>query len=748
MKNLILTLFILIPCFFSFSQKSAYTTDKFSTKKINNTNCQTEVDFEIILNHDGYWIGYINNTNPYFPIDASTMTWQITTPYSSYAPISVPSTSTSFNFALRFGFTWETCKLYIIKLSYIDNCSGKLISKEKRIHYHPQLDPRSLPSFNTLNNMNGINSFRSAGVKYVKAGSIVTIQNSTLKFEGENSGIIIEPRGRLVLINSTIEGMCNSSIWNGIVVKGNPLMSVNLFDQGSLYIANGSVIKNAKKAIQVKDGGIVHAYNSNFINNEIALEATDRGDATINFTECHFETNDDILFDKMRCFTYLKNSKVEFLYGNNFVNKQTSLNDIRDYRTGIISFYSFLSVGHVPVTSNPNIFKNLYKGIDNYGSNSLPNSLEIKRSKFINVNKCISSSGSNGDIIAKNEFEITDTLGNGITNFAVGWGVHSNRCVNHIITENKFKGANFSYGIINSQIGSIPQNLLFTINNGATGNLYLNTFKNTYVAIQVQGPNMQTQISCNDFTKNNLFAINVEHYRHNNVNYIGRQADIGNCSKLAGNIFDYSIGLNCLSLNQYRHIKLNNTAPLNYIDVMHSISPCVDSNVIFPNLTTKCRIYPTPNKCKPLQALSNKPFVNQYSSRQNETDLETVLLNEENLPNNDIFKAYKGNYLLDLYVAPLSSEKEKPSTISNKKDNISVFPNPSSSGSFTISIKNQPINKNTQLEVIDLSGKILLHQKLMSNVHKLNISKLSKGIYFIRVFNEEKNIKISTIVYK
>ena len=64
-------------------------------------------------------------------------------------------------------------------------------------------------------------------------------------------------------------------------------------------------------------------------------------------------------------------------------------------------------------------------------------------------------------------------------------------------------------------------------------------------------------------------------------------------------------------------------------------------------------------------------------------------------------------------------------------DGISIFPNPTSS---SISIKN--IRKTTAYKIFNLSGKIILSGEAME-LNEINISGLSKGIYFIELQSED-----------
>jgi len=76
--------------------------------------------------------------------------------------------------------------------------------------------------------------------------------------------------------------------------------------------------------------------------------------------------------------------------------------------------------------------------------------------------------------------------------------------------------------------------------------------------------------------------------------------------------------------------------------------------------------------------------------------------------------------------SPLSVEE-------NESNKISIFPNPASS---TVTIQNKLLQKITKIEIIDLSGKIVLQQD--DNTNLINIEKLASGVYIMQVSLEEQ----------
>lgn len=731
----------------------------------------TTVDFDIV-DINGSWNGHISNNNTTFPIEASTMSWQITTPDTSYLPVTVPSNQTSFDFASELGFTWKQCGQYTITLSYLNKCSNQIISKTKKIRYSPTLNPSTnQTSYNLTSSTGTTQTFNTS--KIIKSGHTVIIKNSTLNFEGENTIIDIEPGAMLILDNSTIQGMCGSK-WGGILVSGDKSTTVNPANQGRLTIRNGSIIKNAKTAIEVVDGGIVHALNSNLINNEIAVHASNRKNAQIEFIKCNFKTDDAILFKKMKYFIQLDNTNALFS-GNTFINHQTSITNTKDYGIGIVSYYSNLEVlpyinNSGPINPNnplansiPNTFKNLYKGIDHYGNNGSNSSLYIKKNVFDNIAKCISSSKSTGDRITLNEFNIADvisysgSLGNSKTS---GWGVYANSCNNHIIDENIFNGASYSYGIINSHIGHAIQNLP-TINSGGSGKLYLNDFNNMLFAIQTQGPNTYTEISCNNFLDNNQYGINIESITKNGNIYNGQLGNQGHCStgEGAGNSFDLNASfiLKCFINRKYRHIKLNGSLPFTYTDAIGLGSACTDPNVttqtyggcsVPTNLENPCPSLSTSVTPSKNKAANKKLTSFEIALLNNNLDLAESLLDKNKTENLDIFNAYKEGALLDLKITPLTLHEEEIVFNEINSDVINVYPNPTINGHFNISFKNQNVDDNLRVDIFDIQGKRIFQSSLRNNNKNIDISKHPKGFYILKIHNKKEVINYSKLIYK
>ena len=68
-----------------------------------------------------------------------------------------------------------------------------------------------------------------------------------------------------------------------------------------------------------------------------------------------------------------------------------------------------------------------------------------------------------------------------------------------------------------------------------------------------------------------------------------------------------------------------------------------------------------------------------------------------------------------------------------KSQNISVYPNPASSG-----VLNVLVSENAIFELLDMNGKTIISQSVNANVkQEINVDNLANGVYSIRIQNDE-----------
>ncbi|MCB2220255.1 MAG: T9SS type A sorting domain-containing protein [Bacteroidetes bacterium] len=73
---------------------------------------------------------------------------------------------------------------------------------------------------------------------------------------------------------------------------------------------------------------------------------------------------------------------------------------------------------------------------------------------------------------------------------------------------------------------------------------------------------------------------------------------------------------------------------------------------------------------------------------------------------------------------------------------VSIYPNPASN---IVSLVSQPGIEVISLEILDIQGKVVMHQLIMKNEQSYNISHLPKGLYFIRI-HTSKGIEVKKLV--
>ena len=77
-----------------------------------------------------------------------------------------------------------------------------------------------------------------------------------------------------------------------------------------------------------------------------------------------------------------------------------------------------------------------------------------------------------------------------------------------------------------------------------------------------------------------------------------------------------------------------------------------------------------------------------------------------------------------------------------KLSDVEIYPNPTS-GLITIDLHNNKVNK---LEIFDVVGKLQYSKMKVNNITKLNLAKLNKGIYFIKLVNKDNSSVYKIIV--
>ncbi|MGQ0829722.1 MAG: T9SS type A sorting domain-containing protein [Bacteroidota bacterium] len=87
------------------------------------------------------------------------------------------------------------------------------------------------------------------------------------------------------------------------------------------------------------------------------------------------------------------------------------------------------------------------------------------------------------------------------------------------------------------------------------------------------------------------------------------------------------------------------------------------------------------------------------------------------------------------------------SIIDLNKSLITLYPNPNN-GIFKLSIDNVNLDRYNSVLIYDMSGKFIQQEELTNETSIIDISTKPRGIYFIKVMDEDREIKIDKIVYQ
>ncbi|MGE4589854.1 MAG: T9SS type A sorting domain-containing protein [Acidaminococcaceae bacterium] len=245
-----------------------------------------------------------------------------------------------------------------------------------------------------------------------------------------NAVVVVEEGAILEVDNGVIANKCGQP-WQGIQIQGNssthqwPDANGN-YQQGKLVL-NNATIENAIVAVDLwkdgdysKTGGIVHATNSNFINNVRAVHALqyrnfhpvnyDEMAYNASFTNCTFEINADYPGHE----TFFKHVDLSQVNGLRFNGCDFSLSpdaqNVSDYNQAIASYSAGFRVD-APCNNNVqpcssydhSTFNDFRVGIYAAAMNS-PYTYYINRAKFNGNTIGVLSNNVNNAIILNSEF--------------------------------------------------------------------------------------------------------------------------------------------------------------------------------------------------------------------------------------------------------------------------------------------------------------------------------------------------------
>ena len=444
---------------------------------------------------------------------------------------------------------------------------------------------------------NGFNK-KVNGQIIVPQGTSLNIVSSVLQFINMNSGIIVEPGGKLIIDNSVLtnlEGNCSDGMWQGIEVWGDSDAHQYLingeYQQGYVELKNGATIENAVCALELwnpgymtSTGGIVSAANAVFRNNAKAVHALHYSnhnpisgretDYNAVFTRCEFVVDDDYLGGEDNVFyTHIDLDHVRgFKFRACDFSLETSSDNISHRANGIAGKEAGFSVIGICNNSTeypctlfkPSTFSGFFAAINavSNGSKSAP-AITVSRSDFSNNDFGVYMRKLSNSTIVFCNFDVKRQ-----DDWSCGAGIFSDDVFNFIIEENTLKKENDfngdAYGIIIK-------------NSRGQNQIYRNTLNNLYCGNLAQGINTVQGNSLNylglEYRCNTNRGNDIDFYvlKENGV-VSGIQSLQGSSTAAAGNTFSrngyhfYNGGDHTVSYYYDCTHAFNNETPLIYND--------------------------------------------------------------------------------------------------------------------------------------------------------------------------------------
>lgn len=586
------------------------------------------------------------------------------------------------------------------------------------ISVRAQVPPTTITNYVEYNS-----STAAAGDIIIEWGAELTI-TGTLQV-APNSSIVIRPGGKLIIDGGKVTSMGSGQMWQGIQVLGNASQSMSPYKQGVLETKNNAVIENAVCAVKVWNGinantagGIVHAKNTTFRNNQEALNfapymgfcAID--DPYIAMTHFHYCTfildNNNYLASQNRSFSrhvYLSGvSGITFL-SCAFKNESTTYTSTSSLRgKGIVANNNamFTVKGEPwkfkpnpwpadPIITDPILepfpggaisiepgislinyasFNGLYMGID--VTNSM---ITVDYAKFDNTYNGIWAYRCNHATIQRSRYTVP---------FAYSVrGIYLNECNYYHIEQNTFTGLSNT-----SQTGLVSYGI-YVANSGTNNNLiFRNTFSKMGYSLYVSGNNGTNEVNGTglQFRCNTFNDCRYGVYIGNNATVAAQQgkSSEGADNKFSGNLYDIRANTQYILL-YYHSSTATNTIPVNYT-----------GNVFLSGNATA-------SSCS--STVVSTSAVSPEASVTGEA--RSSMAQEDEL-------------LVDVYPNPVRN---------NINVNLSELP-----------------EGPAQIEFFDMMGR-KVHSEALSNNHTvISLDKLSDGMYFYRITSGSRVIAKDKIV--
>ncbi|MCC7225016.1 MAG: right-handed parallel beta-helix repeat-containing protein [Chitinophagales bacterium] len=347
------------------------------------------------------------------------------------------------------------------------------------------------------------------GEVVVETGATLTINDISVAFMGEYSGITVKKGGKLFVNNAVLYAqhcdvgadLADYPHWRGIAVEGNTSGVLNSTGEVVLHgatIRQASIGINAVLTNSIITTGtapdMIKAYDSYFDNNRVAINVLSpmHLNCPIVIDNCTFAQSG---FPEMG--TYLNSSSHIVLAGVYKANIKNSrfYDNVNKGRTGITCIYAGAIIKNNDFGEPSKI---LYRGIDVLGSPAAQAAyMLIEDNRFVKTRKGINMLGSGFGRIRNNEFKIFHTAASAIN----GYGIFLENCMGVEVSGNILTATTQSlaspstvvgtWGIVAKNIGCAGANIS---NNGFNAEGANSRF---YAALQFEGNNENLELTCN-----------------------------------------------------------------------------------------------------------------------------------------------------------------------------------------------------------------------------------------------------------
>ena len=404
----------------------------------------------------------------------------------------------------------------------------------------------------------------------IDPGVTLTINNgAVIRFAdsrqvGVTTNITVMPQmnnvggGRLtVSANATLTSLqnCPYSMWDGIIVLGNPADIQSTYQQGNVGITNATV-RNAVTAIlagnadptnpilstATQRGGRVVCTNVKFQNNlhDVVLRhyasqyANDFTPTAL--TDCTFETTAPLKYNWLTPAVHVSANAYPRLKVAACTFRNTSgLSTADPVKWGVGLEVSQGSLQVLRNASNVGCsFQNLSRGL--YHSNTVPSKLiDLRNASFSGCGAGAYTAGSAVPTVVSNSFTVPDLDVSGLAGLTAAYGCYIDQCTGFGYENNDFDGPGSA--AVNPTVGAV-----FNATGPASNIYYNNRFDGLFTGTIIMGSNDGPSfndglhIKCNDYSQTTLNQFDVA-FTTSSVTVGDQQGASINQASPAGNTF-------------------------------------------------------------------------------------------------------------------------------------------------------------------------------------------------------------------